>query len=286
MIEASGIPQYNGDFAKVEAAASHLRTRATGIRGGGADIHSRFQATAAYYQAPEAGQLLSSTQPVMDRADGFAADIETLADALDTFVTEAKPHADRLRQLRLDAIAFAESVEGDDDWTDDQDKHDRNKELISAVSAARVGFHDAERRAANKINAISPAVCRPKWIQDDGSHRPGMYGESLDTLDNTEDLPWGTAEERTYERWSLDWWGHGAKSWAWDGLIKDDIVGTLDSLGTLLGYHGLEARDEAWNGLRRSFVGGYAYGMDLVGQGEHLSDWQRDSKTYAKEFGK
>ncbi|MEU9849553.1 hypothetical protein AB0D79_19490, partial [Streptomyces sp. NPDC047985] len=28
------------------------------------------------------------------------------------------------------------------------------------------------------------------------------------------------------------------------------------------------------------------YGMDLFGQDEHLSDWQRDSKAYAKEFGK
>ncbi|PZT75755.1 MULTISPECIES: hypothetical protein [unclassified Streptomyces] len=26
--------------------------------------------------------------------------------------------------------------------------------------------------------------------------------------------------------------------------------------------------------------------MDLLGQGEHLSDWQRESKAYAKEFGK
>ncbi|MBX9394733.1 hypothetical protein K4749_14290 [Streptomyces sp. TRM72054] len=98
-------------------AAADLRKHASGIRDGGKGIHSRFQATAAYYKAPEADQLFSSTQPVMDTADNFAADIETLADALDTFVVEAKPHADRLKQLKQDAITFVDSVEGDDDWT-------------------------------------------------------------------------------------------------------------------------------------------------------------------------
>lgn len=40
------------------------------------------------------------------------------------------------------------------------------------------------------------------------------------------------------------------------------------------------------DGLRRTFVGAYAYGMDWAGQEEHLSDWQQESKGYAKEFGK
>ncbi|MEU1149053.1 hypothetical protein ACFYO9_24140 [Streptomyces sp. NPDC005863] len=286
MIVVGEIPKYNGDFAKVETAISELRTHATGVRSGGVDVHSRFQAIGAYYQAPEADQLLSSTQPVMDKADGFAADIETLADALETFVAEAKPYADQLERLRLRAIDFVNSVDGDDDWTQDQDKLDKNQGLIDDVSAARNGFQMAERKAANKINAISPAVCRPVWVEDDGSHGTGMYGESLELLKDAKELPWGTPEERTYEKWSLDWWGHGAKSWAWDGIVKDNIVGSLDGLGTLVGTHGSEARGQAWDGLRRTFVGGYAYGMDLFGQGEHLSDWQRDSKAYAKEFGK
>ncbi|MFF8713893.1 hypothetical protein ACF07T_21015 [Streptomyces sp. NPDC015184] len=47
MIEPGGIPQYTGDFGRLEKAASALRTHATGIRSGGKDVHSRFQATAA-----------------------------------------------------------------------------------------------------------------------------------------------------------------------------------------------------------------------------------------------
>ncbi|MFD7497957.1 hypothetical protein ACFV8T_37385 [Streptomyces sp. NPDC059832] len=286
MIEPGGIPQYTGDFGQLEKAASALRTHATGIRNGGKDIHSRFQATAAYYKAPEAEKLFSSTRPVMDTADEFAGNIESLADALDTFIHEAKPHADRLKQLKLDAIGFVDSVRGDDDWTQDEKKTDAHQALMDGVDAARAAFQEAERNAANKINAISPAACRPAWIVDDGSHGLGMYGQSAGALKDMKDLPWGSPEGRTYERWSLGWWGHGAKSWAWDGLVKDSIGGGIDGLITLVGFHGGEARDQAWDGLRRTVVGGYAYGMDLFGQDEHLSDWQRDSKPYAKEFGK
>lgn len=286
MIEPGGIPQYTGDFGQLEKAASALRTHATGIRNGGKDIHSRFQATAAYYEAPEAEKLFSSTQPVMDTAEEFAGNIESLADALDTFIYEAKPHADRLKQLRLDAIDFVDGVRGDDDWTEDKNKTDQHQALMDGVDAARAAFQEAERNAANKINAISPAACRPAWIVDDGTHGLGMYGQNADALKGMKDLPWGSPEGRTYERWSLEWWGHGAKSWAWDGIAKDSIWGGIDGLGTLVGFHGSEARDQAWDGLRRIAVGGYAYGMDLFGQDEHLSDWQRDSKAYAKEFGK
>ncbi|MCX5429932.1 hypothetical protein OHU11_19870 [Streptomyces sp. NBC_00257] len=286
MIEPGGIPQYTGDFGQLEKAASSLRTHATGIRTGGKDVHSRFQATAAFYKAPEADKLFSSTQPVMDTAEEFAGNIESLADALDTFIYEAKPHADRLKQLRLDAIDFVDGVRGDDDWTEDKNKTDQHQALMDGVDAARAAFQEAERNAANKINAISPAVCRPAWIVDDGTHGLGMYGQNAGALKDMKDLPWGSPEGRTYERWSLEWWGHGAKSWAWDGLVKDSIGGGIDGLITLVGFHGGEARDQAWDGLRRTVVGGYAYGMDLFGQDEHLSDWQRDSKPYAKEFGK
>ncbi|MEU6014607.1 hypothetical protein ABZ826_11270 [Streptomyces sp. NPDC047515] len=286
MIEPGGIPQYTGDFGQLEKAASSLRTHAIGIRNGGKDVHSRFQATAAYYKAPEADKLFSSTQPVMDTAEEFAGDIESLADALDTFIFEAKPHADRLDQLKLDAFTFVDSVRGDDDWTEDQGKVDAHQALMDGVEAAREAFQEAERNAANKINAISPGVCRPQWVVDDGTHGLGMYGQTADALKDVKDLPWGSPEGRTYERWSLEWWGHGAKSWAWDGIVKDSIWGGIDGLVTLAGFHGEQERDQAWDGLRRTAVGGYAYGMDLFGQDEHLTGWQRDSKEYAKEFGK
>ncbi|MCC5032729.1 hypothetical protein DMH02_005610 [Streptomyces sp. WAC 00631] len=72
----------------------------------------------------------------------------------------------------------------------------------------------------------------------------------------------------------------------WDGIVVDSIWGGVEGIGTLLGYDGAEAAGQAWDGLRRTFVGAYAYGMDWAGQEEHLSDWQQESKGYAKEFGK
>ncbi|MFF9129951.1 MULTISPECIES: hypothetical protein [unclassified Streptomyces] len=284
MIDPGGIFQYTGDWGTLSKAVSELRTHAIGIRSAGQDVHSRFQATAAYYKAPEADQLFSSTQPVMDTADEFAAHIESLADALDTFAAEAKPHADRLKHLKEQAIAFVDSVEGDDDWTKDQHKVDTHKALMDGVAEAVAGFRQAEHNAAVKIGAISPAACRPV---DDGS---GTYTVTADILKSMPELPWGTPEGRTYDRWSLDWWGHGVKSWVWDGFVKESLWGGFVGLGVLednlLGINGSEAQHQTWEGLRRTVVGAYAYGMDGIGLGDHLSDWQRDSKAYAKEFGK
>ncbi|MFF8992670.1 hypothetical protein ACF09H_22580 [Streptomyces sp. NPDC014983] len=284
MIEPGGIPQYTGDFGTLSKAVTELRKHAIGIRNAGQDVHSRFQATAAFYKAPEADQLLSSTQPVMDTADEFAGHIESLADALDTFVAEAKPYADRLKHLKEKAIAFVDSVEGDDGWTKDQHKVDEHNALMHGVAEAVVGFQKAEHNAAVKIGAISPALCRP--VGDEG----GTYGISVDKLESVPDLPWGSPVARTYDRWSMDWWGHGIKSWAWDGLVKDSLWGGFVGLGTfednLLGVNGSDAQHQTWDGLRRTVVGAYAYGMDAVGEGDHLSDWQRGSEAYAKEFGK
>ncbi|MFI5943920.1 hypothetical protein ACIBCB_27270 [Streptomyces uncialis] len=286
MISPGGIPQYTGDFAELTRSVERLRTRAVGIREGGQDVHSRFQATAGYYEAPEAEQLFASTAPVMDTAEEFAGNIEALADALETFVAQARPYAAQLRQLKQDAFDFVEGVADDDDWTEDQDKVDEHQGLMDGVAAAREGFQTAERDAANEIGAISPVMCRPDWAVDDGTHAPGMYGQDAAALKGAGDLPWGSPEGLTHERWSLGWWGQGAKSWVWDGLVKDSVWGGVQGLGTLAGFDGDQARDDAWNGLRRTFVGGYAYGMDLAGQDEHLSGWQRGSQQYAKEFGK
>lgn len=284
MIDPGQIPQYTGDFDKLSQAVGVLRTRAIGIRNSGQDVHSRFQATAAYYQAPEADQLFSSTQPVMDTADEFAAQIESLADALDTYIAEAKPHADRLKELREKAIAFVDSVQGDDDWNTDQAKHDEHEALMDGVAEAVAGFWAAERSAADKISGINPAMCRPAG---GGS---GIQPVSADTLKSMRDLPWGSREERAYERWSLGWWGHGVKSWVWDGIVKDSLWGGFVGLGALaanvLGINGSQAQHDTWEGLRRTIVGAYAYGMDAAGMGDHLSDWQRGSETYAKEFSK
>ncbi|MGE9697718.1 hypothetical protein [Streptomyces sp. NRRL F-5630] len=262
MISPGAIPQFTGDFEQLDKDVSALRSDAIGIRGGGADVHSRFQALAAFYEAPEAEELFATTRPVMDGADTFATKLETVAGALQTYAAEARPQAERLDQLRTQAFAFVESVEDDDDWTEDEGKVERHKALMDGVAAAQAAFQEAERSAANTISAL---VGGPRFVEDNGDHtvddKTVMYGYGLDQLQHAEELPWGTAEERTYERWSLGWWGHGVKSFVWDGLVIDNIGGALDGLWTLVGGHGWGKAGDAWSGLGDVFGGISAYIM-------------------------
>ncbi|MFE9093650.1 hypothetical protein [Streptomyces sp. NPDC007264] len=294
MIDPSGIPQFTGDFSELDKDVSALRTDAIGIRDRGMDIHSRFQMLEAYYTAPEADKLFGTTQPVMDNADGFATKLETVADALDTYSVEARPLAKRLARLKADAVDFVAGVEGHDDWTQDEEKVHRHQELLDGVTSTQSAFQDAERRAASKISSI---VGGPKFVTDDGSHtvdkKTVMYGYGLDTLEHAKELPWGSPEEQTYEAWSLDWFGHGAKSFVWDGLVKDNIEGGLDGLYTLFGGHGSQAAGQAWSGLKDVVTGiglytitPYDAFMDwAVGPDKESADEIR-SKKAAKEFAK
>ncbi|MFE0721023.1 hypothetical protein ACFW23_08730 [Streptomyces rochei] len=289
MINLSGIPQFTGDFDQLDKDVSGLRRDAIGIRNGGSDVHSRFQMLGAFYTAPEAETLFATTQPVMDRADAFAAKLESVADALDTFSIEARPLAKRLDQLKTDALAFVSSVENDDDWTDDEDKVDENRRLINDVTAAQDAFREAERRAATKISAL---VGGPKFVAENGSGFYRLdtvrYGYTMDLLEDADDLPWGTADDRTYEEWSWGWFGHGAKSSFWDGIYKDGIEAGLEGLWSLV-----TGDDEAWGGLTDAVTGIGLYTMTpydafmdwVIGADEESADEVR-AKEAAKDFGK
>ncbi|GGX29056.1 hypothetical protein GCM10010297_58200 [Streptomyces malachitofuscus] len=289
MISPGGIPQFTGDFDELDKDVSALRSDAIGIRNGGADVHSRFQMLGAFYTAPEADTLFATTRPVMDKADGFAAKLETVADALDTFAIEARPLAERLKQLKADAVAFTDSVEGDDDWTEDEKKVDRNKQLIDDVTATRFAFEDAERRAASKITAV---VGGPAFVTDDGSglvkRNTVPYGYDPALFEGAKELPWGSVDDRTYEAWSLGWFGHGAKSLVWDGIYKDGIEAAAKGLWALGTGDG-----EAWSGLKDVATGiglytitPYDAFMDwAVGPDKESEDEVRAKKA-AKEFAK
>ncbi|MEU4998734.1 hypothetical protein [Streptomyces sp. NPDC021622] len=289
MIEPGGIPQFIGDFEQLDKDVSGLRSDAIGIRNGGADVHSRFQMLGAYYTAPEADDLFASTQPVMDRADTFAADLETVADALDTFSSEARPLAKRLEQLKADAIAFVESVEGDDDWHYDGDKTDRNNELVDDVVVTKTAFEAAERRAATKISAI---VGGPKFIEDDGSHKATkktvMYGYDADALKQAKELPWGSHVSESIHAWEIH---RHVKHYVWDGFIVGGGGAVLEGLGHLVGIGG-SAKD-AWSGLADvvSGIGQYTmtpvdWALDHTIGPDEESATEKRQKTAAREFAK
>ncbi|WP_051745252.1 hypothetical protein [Streptomyces yerevanensis] len=289
MIDPAGIPQFTGNFEQLDKAVSGLRSDAIGIRNGGGDVHSRFQMLGAYYTAPEADDLFASTQPVMDRADTFAADLETVADALDTFSIEARPLAKRLEQLKADAIAFVDSVEGDDEWTYDGDKIDRHHELMTGVAETESAFREAERRAATTISAI---VGGPKFIEDDGSHKSTsktvMYGYDAELLKQAKETPWGSPVSESYHAWEIH---QHVKHFVWDGFVIDGGLHALQGLGHLFGIGG-SAKD-AWGNLKDvvSGIGQYTmtpydWVMDhTIGPDEENADEQRQKKA-AGEFAK
>ncbi|MFC9630662.1 hypothetical protein ACFTY8_15525 [Streptomyces mirabilis] len=247
MIDPSGIPQFTGDFDLLDKDTSGLRGDAIGIRNGGMDVHSRFQMLEAFYTAPEADDLFATTQPVMDKADAFATKLETVADALDTYSIEARPLAKKLAQLKTDAFAFVDSVEGDDNWTYDGDKIHRHQQLMDGVAAAESAFREAERRAATKISGL---VGGPEFVVDDGHHtvdkKTVMYGYDLDILKHAKDTPWGAPESESHHAWEVGYW---AKSFFWDGLVIDNIWGGIKGLGTLVGWNGSDAAGDAWGHL-------------------------------------
>jgi hypothetical protein len=247
VIDPSGIPQFTGDFNQLDKDTSGLRGDAIGIRNGGMDVHSRFQMLEAFYTAPEADDLFATTQPVMDKADIFATKLETVADALDTYSVEARPLAKRLAQLKTDAFAFVDSVEGDDDWTYDGDKIHRHQELMDGVATAESAFREAERRAATKISSL---VGGPEFVVDDGHHtvdkKTVMYGYDLDVLKHAKKTPWGVPESESHHAWEVGYW---AKSFFWDGLVIDNIWGGIKGLGTLVGWNGSDAAGDAWGHL-------------------------------------
>ncbi|MER7177881.1 hypothetical protein ABT367_41420, partial [Streptomyces mesophilus] len=116
MISPSAVPQFTGDLGSLETAVTGLGKDAGAIRKTGSDVHTQFQGLSAYYTAPEAEQLFATTKPVADRADQFGDDLEKVGSALTAYAAEVKPIADKLKQLKLDAQAFVDSVKDDEDW--------------------------------------------------------------------------------------------------------------------------------------------------------------------------
>lgn len=289
MIDPEGIPQFIGDFEQLEKDISGLRSDAIGIRNGGSDVHSRFQMLGAYYEAPEAHDLFASTRPVMDRADAFATKLETVADALATYVAEARPLAKRLEELKAQATAFVDSVQGDD-WTYDGDKTDRNRELRDQVSVTESAFRAAEGRAASKISAL---VNGPKFVLDDGSGRKPTkkvipYGYEADVLKKAEELPWGTAESESLHVWEVH---RHVKHFVWDGIVVGGMGGALEGLGHLVGIGG-SAKDawgnlgDAIGGIGQYTVKPYDWVLDHTIGPDEESAGEKRQKNAAREFAK
>ncbi|MBT2509839.1 hypothetical protein J7I98_29030 [Streptomyces sp. ISL-98] len=284
MIKPEDIPRFTGRQEELEKAVGALSADGSGFTSTGTDIHSRFQSLSSYYEAPEAEKLFATTAAVQTAGENLGADVESVARALGEYANEIRPLVARLDDLRKQAIAFVAEAKGDEgllnSWQRDQKKVDKNEDLVNDVTATTVAFWEAERTAANKIMALFSCV---KYQANDGSNKPDMYGYSADALKDAE-LPWGTVEERTFLPGNID---RHIKSFVWDGLIVDNIWGTIQGLGALVGI-GADASD-TWDALGRVFLGAGDYVQDPrnerpggLGDLPIVQESRKDAKEFAK----
>ncbi|MFF7734897.1 hypothetical protein [Streptomyces sp. NPDC007984] len=296
MIKPDSIPLFTGDLGQLEQHTDALRKEADGIRQAGGEAHRQFQGLSAFYQAPEAEDLFASTKPVSDAADRFGDKVATVADALRTYAAEVAPIAKRLEQLQSQAATFVAGLRTDDgafdeNWTDDADKVSKHQALMHDVHVAQEQFAAAEIACNNKITAL---VGGTQYVMNTGAKQliprgAQLYGYSAEVLDQAKQLPWGTPVTQTHDWWDPDDLGYYAKSFFWDGIIVDNVWGTIDGLATLAGFHGSDRAGQAWEGLVRAIVGAETYLMESGGQkptGVFATDFAQDSKGYAKEFAK
>ncbi|MFI0267733.1 hypothetical protein [Streptomyces luteogriseus] len=296
MIKPESIPLFTGDLGQLEQHTDALRKEADGIRQAGGEAHRQFQGLSAFYQAPEAEDLFASTKPVSDAADRFGDKVATVADALRTYAAEVAPIAKRLEQLQRQAAAFVAGLKTDsgafdENWTDDADKVSEHQALMHDVNVAQAAFAAAEIACNNKITAL---VGGTQYVMNTGAKQfiprgAELYGYSAEVLDQAKELPWGTPVTQSHDWWDPDDLGYYAKSFFWDGIIVDNVWGTIDGLATLVGFHGSDSAGQAWEGVVRAIVGAETYLMESGGQkptGIFASDFAQESKGYAKEFAK
>ncbi|MFD7708914.1 hypothetical protein [Streptomyces sp. NPDC059786] len=296
MIEPESIPLFTGDLGQLEQRVDALGLQADGIRQAGGAAHRRFQGLSAFYRAPEAEELFASTAPARDAADGFADKVAVVAEALRTYAAAVAPIAAKLEHLKERATVFVAGLKTsggafDEDWTDDADMVQRHQALMHEVNVAEEAFTAAEIACHNRITAL---VGGTQYVMNTGAKqlRPldaEFYGYSADVLDQAEELPWGTPVSQSHDWWDPDDYGYYAKSFLWDGLIIDNVVGTVDGLATLAGVKGWAQSKQSWEGLARVVVGAVAYSVEADTDepaAVFSSDYVQGSKVYAKEFAK
>ncbi|MFD8998711.1 hypothetical protein [Streptomyces abikoensis] len=251
------IPHFTGNVDALVGDIASLAKDASDIRATGTDTHASFQGLSAHYEAPEAGQLLHSTLPVRERAAHFADELNKVKAALSEYAAEVRPIVKELDRLREQAVAFRASIGNDDKWLKNKSKTDENAHLIQAVTAAQERFHAAERNAFNKITGLFDKSLR--LVEDDGTHKKGMYGYDPKAAAKAEKTPWGNVEKREYE--GAEWLWHQAVDGPTDfvkGFFIDGTWAQIRGLGTLVGVDGMEKSKEALKNMALlAFVSNY-----------------------------
>ncbi|MFF4602608.1 hypothetical protein ACFY12_07615 [Streptomyces sp. NPDC001339] len=285
-VDPAEVPVFTGNLDVLETKIKAISSGGSKVETAGSDVHKSFGGLSAFYKAPEAEQLFGVTQPVADTAHDLSRDAHTIAGALGTYAREVRPLVKQLEQLKADAAAFRDKVDGDDKWREDGDLTDENLSRRNKIAEVWTAFQAAERDCHATIVAL---VGGKALTVNDGSNKQGMYGYDAEALKQSKSLPWGDAVEESVPWWQV--WEH-----AYDfgkGVIVDGVWGTIKGLGTLIGVDGADAAGQAWKGLAQ-LATGVAITTLPLGLGaafwaapeDKLPSWLRESRTAMKETGK
>ncbi|MFJ5814655.1 hypothetical protein ACIQGT_12265 [Streptomyces sp. NPDC093108] len=279
-VDPVGIPVFTGDLALLDTKVTALSTVGAEIATAAGDVHTSFGGLRSFYKAPEAEQLFATTKPVADTGLDLSSDLCVIAGALGTYSDDAYPLVEKLKELKRDAVAFRVKVDGDDKWREDGDLVEENNHRRNEIAEVWAAFQEVERACHAKIVAL---VGGEALKTGDGSGRKGTYGYDAEALKQAESLPWGEAVEESTPWWQV--WEHGYDFGK--GFLVDGVWGTLKGLGTLVGFEGGDAAEEAWTGLAKLATGLSPAAMLVLHAlpGDH-SAWIRDSQTAVKETGK
>ncbi|MFG3237662.1 hypothetical protein [Streptomyces sp. NPDC048157] len=279
-VDPVGIPVFTGDLALLDTKVTALSGHGAAIATAAGDVHSSFGGLSAFYRAPEAEQLFATTRPVAATGLLLSSDLCVIAGALSTYSDDAFPLVEKLKELKRDAVAFRVKVDGDDKWREDGDLVEENNHRRNEIAEVWAAFQEVERACHAKIVAL---VGGEALKTGDGSGRKGTYGYDAEALKQAESLPWGEAVEESTPWWQV--WEHGYDFGK--GFLVDGVWGTLKGLGTLVGFEGGDAAEEAWTGLAKLATGLSPTAMLALHAlpGDH-SAWIRDSQTAVKETGK
>ncbi|GAB3453166.1 hypothetical protein GCM10027570_32100 [Streptomonospora sediminis] len=188
------IPGLNAD--ELEATASDLVGDGETMAESGNDIKSAWQGLQEVYAAPESETLFTAVDPVAADGDDIQDALATVGDALTTFAQEAKQIKQNLVALKGDAKTFLESIDGDDDWREDEEKVEEHEALRIDINHQIRNYQEAERNCANKITGIfggttfigadpgKPTVCKPN---------ERVYG--VNYIPEEAATPWGAPQE-------------------------------------------------------------------------------------------
>ncbi|MBA8991745.1 hypothetical protein FHW23_003023 [Curtobacterium pusillum] len=248
LVDVGAIPYTDVDLSGITSGAGKLRTVASAVRDGTADIHSAWTPISQSYEGPGDQELYDAMTPIVPQGTAFGDDLEKVAKALDDFVTEVTPIVAKLKtyvtrgnQLQADVKAH------DGAWDEDETLNGENNDIINGVANQVVAYQAAERTCANTIRALD-CLAPLHAMSGDGSDDPLGYGYK--ELPMGTELPWGTAEARKESC--------GEKTVHFvpnllKGVVVDGIWGTVQGLGQLVGIDGtgwhLDTLTDSWKGM-------------------------------------